>query len=101
MQPPARRTRAFWKDKFVAIKTLTQKGMTARATKAVMIAERWVNTPTAPTNQLALGECSRNGGLAAAVILQLYEQHGSVMALKYTKKIAQFCRTNHADQAEV
>jgi hypothetical protein len=45
---------------------------------------------------MAVQECSRNGGLAAAVILQLHEQHGSVVALKYTKKIAQYGRTNYS-----
>lgn len=81
------------KDKTL-VRELTQTGRTARATKAALIAERWFNTPRSDLSQLAVRDCARNGGLAAAVILQLYDQHGSVVAIKYAKKISQYGRTN-------
>ena len=84
----------------MAIRPLTEKGIVSRTAQAVLIAERWYNAPRSDVSQLAVKECSRNGGLAAAVILQLHEQHGSVVALKYTRKIAQYGRTNAGTVAE-
>ena len=89
---PARRTQAIRKGP--RIRPLTEAGQRLRAEKARGIAELWMNFPRRNATVQAVQYCSRNGGVAAAVVLIIHKNHGFAPALAFAKQVAVYGRTN-------
>jgi hypothetical protein len=91
---PARRTRAA-KGTSMAIRPLTHTGKRLRGEKAANIAIQWMDYPRKSTTRAYVQYCTRNGGVAAAVILNLHANHGVRAAMAFAKQVANHGRTNY------
>jgi hypothetical protein len=88
---PARRTQAAKSQK---IRPLTEAGQRLRAEKAKSIADLWISHPRRTGTVDAIQYCSRNGGVAAAVVLVIHNEHGVKAALAFAKQVSAYGRSN-------
>lgn len=88
---PARRTQAAKSQK---IRPLTPAGKRLRTEKAQSIADLWMNHPRRTSTVDAVQYCSRNGGVAAAVVLIIHSEHGLKAALAFAKQVSAYGRSN-------